>query len=203
MTGLEVSFAAQVRAFFAALLLGVILGILYDAFFILRALLGAHTGKRGKTRLAKRQYPLLPSDFLKREKGRAGRGAELAITAILDFLYAILFGFLLLLFTYWQSEGVFRLYYLAAAALGFAAYYLTLGRLVASCSAAIIFLVRLVLAYLWLFVRVPLVKLFFLLRRVLFSLFLWLFSPLYGSLVMAKRKRAAGRGFLPSRFSFS
>lgn len=203
MTGLEVSLAAQLRAFFAALLLGILLGMLYDAFFILRALLGADTGERGKTRLAERQYPLLPSDFAKREKGRVGRGADFAVTAILDFLYALLFGFCLLLFTYWQSEGVFRLYYLVAAALGFSSYYLTFGRLVASSAAAIVFLIRLFLAYLCLFIRVPTVKLCLFLRRVLFSLFLFLFSPLYGSLVMAQKKRIAERGFLPSSFSLS
>lgn len=199
MTGLAVSVAAQARACLSALCLGVLLGVLYDAFFLLRALLGAHTGKRGKTRLTTLRYPLLPPDFGKREPGRVGRGLSLAITAVLDFLYALTCGILFLLFTYAQSEGVFRFYCLLAAALGFFLYARTLGRAVSAASASLVFLLRLVLAYLFLFIRVPLLWLLRVARRALLFLFRLFYLPLYGRFAVWQIKRRAARAFLPPR----
>ncbi|MBQ8174797.1 MAG: hypothetical protein IJ009_05280 [Clostridia bacterium] len=201
MTGLEVSAAVQLRALVLAVGLGILLGLLFDAFFILRVLLGAHTGKRGRTRLAARRYPLLPPDFGEREQGRVGRGLSFVLTLILDFFYATMGGILFLLFVYSQSEGVFRLYYLIAAAFGFFCYYQTLGRLVGSLTAAIVFLLHLFLAYILLFIRVPFLWLLRVAGRSILSLALLIYRPLYGACLMAKRKICAGRAFLPPRLS--
>ena len=202
MTGLAVSLAAQARAGVAALGLGIFLGLLYDLFFLLRALFGADVGRRGSTPLSRLHYPLLPADFGQKQPNGLRRGVGMAVTFLFDFLYAVCGGICFLLFTYWQNDGIFRLYYLVAAALGFFLYYVSLGRVFSACFSSLLFLVRLVLAYVFLFVRVPVCWLFHLLRRVLFFAFLRIFCPLYAIFAIAARKRRAARGFLPPRLSF-
>ncbi len=201
MTGLAVSLVAQVRAGVASLGLGILLGFLYDLFFLLRALFGADTGKRGSTPLSRLRYPLLPLDFGQKGPTVLRRGVGLAVTFLFDFLYAICGGILFLLFAYWQNDGIFRLYYLVAAALGFFLYYVSLGRLFSACFSSLLFLLRLTLAYLFLFIRVPTLWLRQLWRRMLAALFMQAFCPIYAAVALSIRKRHATRGFLPPRFS--
>lgn len=52
------------------------------------------------------------------------------LAAVLDFLFAIISGLILFIFSAAYGRGYFRLYYLFAAAVGFAANMLTLGFLV-------------------------------------------------------------------------
>ena len=197
MSILAVSARAALLSFFASLGLGIFLGILYDACVLLRILLGARAGEGSISRLASIRYPLLPPDFGRREQGRLGRGLSFSVTALFDFLFALLAGILILLFAYAQNDGILRLYYLVAAALGFYAYRITVGRLVFRFSSALVFLLRLLLSYFALFVRVPLIFLLRLSLRCGLALFLFLFSPIYGRTALVLEKRRAHRGFLP------
>lgn len=202
MTGLAVSLAAQARAGVASLGFGIFLGLLYDLFFLLRALFGAEVGRRGSTPLSRLRYPLLPTDFGQKQPNGLRRGVGMTLTFLFDLLYAVCGGICFLLFTYWQNDGIFRFYYLVAAALGFFLYYVSLGRLFGACFSSLLFLVRLMLAYVFLFVRIPACWLFRLLRRAFFAAFLQIFCPLYAIFALAARKRRAARGFLPPRLSF-
>lgn len=49
------------------------------------------------------------------------------LAAVLDFLFAVIAGFVLFVFSAAYGTGFFRLYYVAAAALGFAVNMVTLG----------------------------------------------------------------------------
>ena len=198
MSGLSVSVAEQFRGLIGAFGLGLAFGALYDAFFILRVLFGAHTGKRGAVRLAERRYPLLSPDFGTREQGKVKKGVSLAITILLDFFYALSVGILFLLFVYVQSDGMFRLYYPIGASLGFFCYYQTVGRLVSSFSATIVFLLRLFLAYLFLFIRIPLLFCWRMTRKALLHLFLSAYRPLYAAWAEMHCWKRAKRAFLPA-----
>lgn len=187
---------AQVRALFAAVAFGIFLGVLYDGVRIFRVLCGMPYRGGIPHRLAAFRFPLLPADLATRRAGKITARAHAVLLVLTDFLYALTAGLLFCVFVYWQNNGTFRLYYLLAAAPGFAAYYVTVGRLVLASAGSIVFLLRVLTAYLFLFIRVPLVFLAKMVARAAVCLWLWLYSPLYAAFVARRRLRAAGKAFL-------
>lgn len=195
--------AAQTASFFAAVLFGVLCGVLYDGVRILRVLLGVRYGGVVSARLQTLRFPLLPHDFAARAPGRAGVRAQRVLIFVGDFLYMALLGALFCVFVYWQNDGVFRLYLLIGAVLGYTAYYLSVGCLVLASAESVALVLRLLFAYLFLLVRAPLLFLFrWLVRaakwvgRGLLALFLFAYRPLFARRAAALRLRRAGRGFL-------
>ena len=91
-----------------SLLFGILLGLLYDLFRFLRALLGV--------------YPL--------KAVKAGRAAPVpkVITFFLDTLYMLSSGVLYIVFVYALHSGIFRFYSVAMLALGAFLYLKTLSR---------------------------------------------------------------------------
>ena len=168
---------AQVRALVAALLLGVLYGVLYDAVRVLLVLLGARNAPLTPW-AARLRLPALPADFASRGKVRLPRTAAVLLF-ILEFLYAILCGILFMLFVYVQNDGAVRFYFIACAALGFCAYYLSFGRLVMAVTGVIAFFLRVLFFYLSLAVCVPLRFVCRLVARALGAVWWLLFLPIY------------------------
>ncbi len=169
----------------AACLAGVGISVVYDLFSLLSLLLGGLTPSRRVQALARR-LPALPSDFL-----LCRRPLTLPLLVLLDTLCALLCGVLLLLFVYARNDGVFRLYLLVGAAIGFAAARLTLGRLIRTCSDMLVLALRLLFFYT---VRLPLSLLWRALSHLvagillplLFAFLCRLTAPLYAA-VAARR----------------
>ncbi len=188
---------AQVRALFAAVGFGIFLGALYDVVRIFRILCGMPCPGGIPRRVIDFRFPLLPRDFATRKRGGVAARAHAVLLITTDFLYALTAGVLFCVFVYWQSNGVFRLYYLLAAIPGFFAYYMTVGRLVLASAGVIVFFMRAISAYLFLFVKIPLAFLFRLLWRVFLGIWYCFYTPLYAICAERRRLREAKRAFLP------
>ena len=96
-------------------LIGILIGMIYDVFRILRA---------------------ATPDIIK------GTRAETVIVFFEDILFWLIASVVFIIFIYYANKGHTRLIMIADAALGFLAYYFTLGRLVMLCSGYIIKAVR-------------------------------------------------------------
>ncbi len=168
---------AQVRALVAALLLGVLYGVLYDAVRVLLVLLGARSAKVAPWAAGLR-LPALPADFATRGKVRLPR-TTLVLLFVLEFFYALLCGAAFILFVYVQNDGVVRFYFIACAAVGFFAYYLSLGRLVMAITGVIAYFLRVVFFYLSLAVCVPMRFFLRMAAKCLGAVWWFLFLPIY------------------------
>lgn len=149
------SLATELYAALFAALLGFFLSFCYDAFSVLRILFDLFDAPPISPRLLSFSFPFLPSPALRsgRKKGAALR---FALLFLFDFTYALAAGVAFILFLYAFHDGVFRLFLLLSCALAFLLYRLTLGRLVFRVLGTVAFLLRVLLSYLALAVRLPL-----------------------------------------------
>ena len=126
----------QLQITLYALVLGLLFGVLYDALRITRMLVGitpVHVKHISWTRR-------LPS----RHIGRVGKGpvSELIFIHLLDIIYGLCTGVCFCVFLYALNNGRFRWYLLLGCALGFAAYYYSVGKLVLRLSGYIVAVLR-------------------------------------------------------------
>lgn len=151
---MTVSLASELYAALYAALLGLLLSLLWDAFSVVRILFGLFDAPHLPERLLSFRFPFLAAPLLEGQvkKSKHMRSAALFL---LDFLYAVTAGVSFVLFLYAFYDGVFRLFLLAAAALSFALYRLSLGRLVFLALGTVAFLLRVLLSYLALAVKLP------------------------------------------------
>ncbi len=108
-----------------SLILGVLFGVLYDVFRVLKCLLcvARYGDKRRFARVYSRGvYDIFPS---------TPRGAvAYALTAVFDVLFSIAVTVSFVLFLYAFNFGKFRWFILVCCAAGFLTYHVSLGRLV-------------------------------------------------------------------------
>lgn len=193
------SLSTELWAATCAALFGILLGVSYDAVRVLRIFLGLPAQRALPARLLALRFRYIRMD---RAGERVGNRAHAAVLFVTDLLFAAGAGIAFTIFLYAYHDGAFRLFLLLSAALGFAAYLLTLGRLVYRVAGVIAFFLRVFLAYLFLCLRVPLLLL---LRAIFFSLrfllvlllrmLVALLSPLFNRIALA-RGLSATRGFL-------
>lgn len=96
-------------------LLGISLGVIYDAFRFMKQLLGVPYGKDAAT---------------EQKRGKLLRALQFSVTFVFDVVFWLLFAASSLLLTYNVSGGVFRGMVYTGMTAGLSAYYFTLGRLV-------------------------------------------------------------------------
>ena len=178
---------AQVRAFVAALLLGVLYGVLYDCVRIFLVLLGARNAPVAPW-AARLRLPALPADFATRGKVRLPRTSAV-ILFVSEFLYALACGALSMLFVYVQNDGVLRFYFLACAVVGFFAYHLSIGRLVMAVAGVVAFFLRVVFFYLLLALFVPMRFVCRLAARCLGAAGWFFFLPIYDRCCRRRKAR--------------
>ncbi len=158
----DVSLYEQTALFVYALFVGVLIGAVYDVFRVLRIALtlGGGTGQRVR-------YERVEAAILRMRPGvadgsvkKTGIGAklELAVVFVCDVLFFLATSVVSVVFLYQANYGQPRLYVLVSVILGFAAYYNTVGRLIAYTSGAIISLVRLISAFVFYRLVTPFVK---------------------------------------------
>ena len=121
---MNISMSALLLTSARAVILGLALGVLYDAVRIVKCLLCVV--KYGSTRRFARVYDKGVYDiFPKKNSGVA----SYVLTAIFDILFSLAVTISFVLFLYAFNHGIFRWFILLSCIAGFAAYHVTLGRL--------------------------------------------------------------------------
>lgn len=148
---MEVSMLDQLLVFFASILIGAVLGIIYDAIRGIRAVFGIQYKTKFGDRLKNLKFPIIKNP-LNRKKSRIADGISLFIT---DIIYFVLATFVLVIFIYYINDGIVRWYIFAGAIVGMLAYYFSVGRLFISIIELILFFIRVMLAYFFHFLFLP------------------------------------------------
>lgn len=152
---MEMAVSAQWHSVALALLFGALSGVLYDLLRILRVLCGMH-GSCPVPPPPARALPFLPNGFFEPKPRKKGTRAFYAVFVFLcDMLWLPTVGALFSVFVYWQNDGVFRLYMLCSAVVGFAVYYQTVGRLVLLTAETVAIILRIAFFYIFLLLSLP------------------------------------------------
>ncbi len=118
----------QLSAIVYAIFTGALIGVLYDAVRILRVLLGVSSyTQRGKNFRA-RSLPWIGSAHTLRN-AKERRVLRLVLLLLGDVFFALAAGCVFSVYLYHAASGAFRWFYLFGAFIGFALYYLTVGKL--------------------------------------------------------------------------
>ena len=178
-------------------LLGVGAGLFYDLLRVTRIFLGAHYSRSLSEKLRKIELPLL-SPYREHEESPA-LGAVIFLE---DLFFCVLSGVALSILYYEQNDGKIRPLVIAACALGFFLYRLTLGRLFLWFSEAAAFALDCIVRYLWYFLSYPFRAAWKLLRRIGTKLILKIQSHFrqFCRVRFSKKelqKAEAGRGLFP------
>lgn len=128
---LETSMRLLLLGILYSLAFGILLGLIFDAFKIIRIALGSY--KSGGRERFKRIYS---SKIKKYINSSGGAVYSYIVTTLFDLLFFITCGALFSVFLYVFNFGIFRWFLLAGALAGFRLYYITLGKAVTSVSVA-------------------------------------------------------------------
>jgi spore cortex biosynthesis protein YabQ len=155
---------------------GAVLGVLYDVFRIMRV-------------------AMKPS-----QKMPAGLRAVYnvigdAIIFFEDILFSIVASVVVTVFLFHINNGQVRWFVLAGAGIGFALYYITVGRLVIMCAEAIISFIRALIHFILSLTLFPAARAIRFIGRLLTRLLLHLGRRLYTVIVLRRIIRQAERGF--------
>ena len=133
-----------------AILLGLILGAVYDCLRITRVFLGNHYSHRAARRLQEIKLPLLH-----KAKPRGESSALGLIVFFQDLLFCLFAGVALVLLLYGFNNGKFRLFVVICSCLGFLIYRGTFGKLVMLFSEVIAFSLETTFRYFFFFISFP------------------------------------------------
>lgn len=145
------------RLLVASLLAGAAMGVLYDVIRIGRVMLGM------SQYTAAADAPLFCPKFLKpREKSPHRRLSRLVKGGLLiaqDFLFCLTAGVVIALLLFSHNNGEFRGFVPIGVAVGFAAYYFTVGRLVIRASEYVVFAIKTLFLYAVYYLTLPFISL--------------------------------------------
>lgn len=138
-------------------LCGTALGALYDCLRISRLMLGIaiYPSKLGKT-LGEKSFPLIGKVNAGKRSGKLGKLAKNTLLFLGDILFMVVAAVAVICVAFFRNDGKIRMIAIVFTVLGFACYRISLGRPVIACSSLIVFIIRLVRAYLWFFLTLPL-----------------------------------------------
>lgn len=150
--------------FLAFILSGVLTGIIYDVFRILRIARTTNTMPEGK--LFEKIKPKKP--FPKKEKRRKlFKAADKTLIFFEDILFWLTVAVIQTVFIYYFNNGEVRLDFFFYSALGFGAYMASIGKFVVFSAKKIIFLCRCLIFYALYIIMYPIRVLFTALSKVL------------------------------------
>ena len=148
---MEVSQYDLARMLLAALLCGLVMGVLYDALRLTRMWMGAELPPRAQ-RL--RKLLSLPQQLkwsaIKAKAPKNKKLTDAARSVILfveDVLFCLAFAIMVVLLLYKANDGQLRLSAVVVLLVGLTVYLMTLGRLVRYCSAIIVVIFRAILIW--------------------------------------------------------
>ncbi len=155
---MEISLASQLFVFIASVILGLVLGALYDVIRIIRALLGISYINRFTQRLKELRLALIKNPLFK--EGAHSRTFDSIIIFVTDVVYFLAVTLALMIYIYHMNSGIVRWYIFAGAIVGMLMYYVTIGRLVISVSEYIVFFLKVIFSYLSFFISRPFILLY-------------------------------------------
>ena len=120
------------------------LGLLYDGFCIVRSLFSQDAIPKRIQKLYERPLPLLHRPI--RVPHKVSKVLHGIVSFLLDILFFLVAAWGLLVLHYYLNKGSIRLFTLPVTALGFLLYRATVGRLLRSVSALVVYGLRAVLA---------------------------------------------------------
>ena len=133
------------RLFLTSLLVGALLGIVYDVFRISRVMMGINRYTKAVT------APIFHPRFYKprepREPKKMWKAVKWAVVSVQDFAFFLLGGVCISLLLFSHNNGEFRGMVLVGIIVGFFSYYLTVGRLLIAWSEYVVFAIRAVVLY--------------------------------------------------------
>ena len=163
------------KSFLGAVSLGVIFGILYDIFRILRISRMPHIAPAGKfyDRIA------IPKKDGKKHKNvkKILHISDSAITIIEDILFWLIITLSEILFIYHVNGGEIRIYFFVCNFIGAAIYFFTTGKLIMFFSVRIIFIFRCLLYWLIYIIIYPVRKILSLFKRILMFMYTKIIYP--------------------------
>ena len=148
-------------------LFGMSAGVFNDISRIIRAFLGVRYSKKSFERLYSLKLPFVGQIAQERSAGAWKRRALSVLIFFQDILLFVYLGCGVVVLNYYLNRGQFRLYTIAAAAVGFVLYYFTLGRIVMLLSEGIIFLIRAIFKMFFYIISRPFVLIFSVLSGIL------------------------------------
>ena len=171
-----------------SLIFGASAGVLNDVNRIVRIALGVQVASGERSR---------------RGLHRACAAVSVFFIALQDVLLFLYMGIGVAVLNYYLNRGIFRIYSIASAALGFAFYYFTLGRVVMFFAERILRALRAGLGFVWRIATAPLRFAFRVLLRALKKLFGKFRFALakrkimrYNKIKREELRALAGRGFV-------
>ncbi len=141
---MEISMTALALEFLYSIILGVFLGIIYDAIRLLRVMRGTYKKSEIKTNeipeFIQRYIRLPKKKLVKKKKGTF-------FVAVGDVLFFVFSACAFSIFAYHFNDGVIRGFALFGMIFGFFVYYFTVGKLVLFLSFQIVNFVKMVFSY--------------------------------------------------------
>lgn len=147
---MEISQFALARLYLLSILLGVGLGVVYDALRITRVFFGVHYSRRATDRLKAIRLPFLQSKKEQKESPLLG-----TVIFFEDLFFGIFCGISTILLFYTANNGKFRGLALLCTLGGFFLYRTTVGRVVMLFSEVIAFFTSAAVRYLFFFLFLP------------------------------------------------
>ena len=147
---MEISQVALARLYLLALVVGGLLGVIYDVLRISRVFLGVQYSRRATERLKRLRLPLIKGISNRRESPILG-----TVIFFEDLLFGILCGIAMILLFYGANNGNVRLLAVPITLVGFFLYRQTIGRAVMLFSEVIAFFAETILRYAVFFLLFP------------------------------------------------
>jgi hypothetical protein len=165
-----IEFYGTYANFLNSALIGMVLGIIYDIFRILRIARQPYIMPEGKL------YELIkiPTKKIKPRKNKFRKifiFSDNLITFAEDIIFWIIASFSMVLFIYHANGGVIRIYFIIFYFIGAALYFFTIGKITIYFSVRIIFLVRCLLYWSFYIIIYPVRLLFRLMKNIVNFIF--------------------------------
>ena len=132
---------------------GIVLGVVYDVIRILRVLLGAERDEAGRSGFRNVELPIIKRKAYSQKKNKLSSVLLSVLIAVGDIIFAVSCGILVVMIAYAYNSGKVRAVIFIGLALGFLAYYFTLGKLVMKTSELLAFLIRSAAVYVYELIR--------------------------------------------------
>lgn len=133
---------------------GAVLGVIYDAIRISRALILPTSVRCGRD-YSDIELPIIHKRAYVAERKRLSGAFDDIVTAIGDFTFMIVAAVTIILVAYVMNSGRVRWLIPFGVAVGFVIYSVTVGKLIMRISGLIVFLIRATIIYLWEILKFP------------------------------------------------
>lgn len=208
---MEISMKTQLIITAYAVIVGAVIGVIYDIIRISRVFSGV-TETTSQAKMYTLKLPLIGtgterksnfpkfcgfsenSFFYRRKNGRKKDGIvsdvyKNVFVFVGDILFFLIVSPLFTVFIYYANSGKIRWYLVTGAVIGFVLYYFTIGRLIMLFSSLIVFIIRSAGAYIIYFTLRPVVILIRLACRMMHKLILKISNLISTSVRLKKMKK--------------